>query len=191
VEDIVHQASPEEFARAIARAAEARGPDDPALGDPLVRQAYAIVHARRTDLASETCPDDVKARVQGLFGARPRSTVGAVLSLVLDSAAAPARAARGIARTDRVLRYSGEGATVDLQVRPSAEGDRRVYVAVTPPVHGMTFEMKGIPHGGARQVLLDDSGVGELDLPWRARCASASFLVEGGEAFRIESIDLG
>jgi hypothetical protein len=184
-------ASPEEFARALLRAAGVRTPDDPALDDPLVRQAYAILAARRADATAEACPPDVRARVEGFFAARPRGRVGALLRLVLGPGAPAAPAVRGGERADRVLRFAGDGATVDLQVRTTPGGGRRLYLAVTPAVPGMRFEVKAIPHGGARGGDLDASGVGEVDLPWRARCASAAFLVGGGEAFRIESIDLG
>jgi hypothetical protein len=187
----VTNATPDEFARAIERAARAAGPDDPALADPLVREAYALVRARIEGREAEPCPADVLARVDGLFAARPRGKVGALLALVFDSDAAPALAVRGVGRPERVLRYAGEGATVDFQVRAAADGDRRLYVAVNPAVPGMVFEIRALPHGSSRRSTLDASGVGEVEIPWRARCASAAFHVGSGEAFRIESIDLG
>ncbi len=186
----MHPATPDDLAHAFEIAAGIRTANDPALDDPLVRYAYGVVSARRAEAAAEPCPADVKARVEGLYVGRPRGKVGALLALVFDSATAPAAPVRGVARTTRTLRFSGSGATVDLQVRRTPEGDRRLYVAVRPPVPGMTFEIRGMPHGGARHVVLDATGVGEVTLPWRAPFASAACRVEGGETFRIESIDL-
>jgi hypothetical protein len=160
----------------------------PATG--LAASARRVLDLRSEVLAAEPCPAPVLRRIQGWYAARPRSLARRLLALVFDSAASAAPAVRGAATAPRTLRYSSDGATVDVQVRETRPAGRTLHVAVFPAPPTLEVHVRADRRGPGKRLALDASGTGELKLPATAARLDASFRIGGVESFRIAGLQL-
>jgi hypothetical protein len=88
------------------------------------------------------------------------------------------------------MRFTGGGATVDMQIRSAENGRKTLHVAVTPPRRGIVVELHVLPRSRGHRVRLDDHGTGSLLLPTGAAHASAAVRFEGSRSFWIGDVPL-
>lgn len=185
----MRHATAEQLEQAFEQAAGTRrGKQAPA--NVLAASARCVLDLRSEVLAAEPCPAPVLRKVQGWYAARPRSLARRLLALVFDSAESAAPAMRGSTPAPRTLRYSSDGATVDVQVREARPTGRTLHVAVSPAPPTLEVHVRADRRGPGKRLALDASGTGELKLPVKATRLDASFRIGGVESFRIAGLKL-
>jgi hypothetical protein len=186
----VRHATTEQLEQAFEQAASARRKKQAPRGDALMASARRVLDLRDEALTAEPCPTPVLRRVQGWFAGRPRTLARRLLALVFDSGGSPVPAVRGALPAPRTLRYSSDGATVDVQVRGAAPKGRTLHLAVHPALPRLEVRVKTGRSGPGQRMTLDASGTGEVRLPAKAARIDASFQLGGVETFRIEGVRL-
>lgn len=129
---------------------------------PVMEMALRLHRARLRVLESERCPTAIWRRVQSVFAGRPLPAPTRVARLVWDSWAQLSPAVRGRSN-GRMLRFTSDTRSLDVQLQRQGAGPLVVHVATDPVGPDAACLLRGLPEGDL-VVDLDADGAGRFDL---------------------------